>query len=329
MSKRIKTWLMIAASLILLGLIFFAGAMAAYDWDFAKLSTVKYTTNTYEVNGDFDGIAINVDTTKIAFAPSDDERCRIVCVETEKVKHSAIVQNGMLTIDMVDTRKWYDYIGLFFRTMKMTVYLPQDKYVALLIDTDTGDIDIPQDLTFENIEIKGDTADIRCMASVSNVLAIKLSTGDITVDGSSPGDVSLSTTTGEIKLDSVASERNIDIETDTGAVKLSGVTCTNFFAKSDTGPITLANVVADSNFSIKTSTGNVRLERSDSAKIFIETDTGDVTGTLLSEKVFITATSTGNIRVPKTTSGGNCEITTSTGDIEINIASRPMSLGLV
>jgi len=323
---RLKVWLTTAASLVVLGLIVFAGVMTVFDWDFSRLGSAKYATDTYEVNGDFDKIAIHVDTTEITFAPSQDGQCSVECVETEKVKHSATVQNKTLTIDTVDTRKWYDHIGLFFGTMKMTVYLPQDKYVSLLIDTDTGDIDLPGGFTFENIEIKGDTSDVVCLASVSNAIEIELSTGDITVNGSSPGGVSLSTTTGGITIDSVVSKGNIAVETDTGRIKLNDVTCANFCAESDTGTITLANAAAGGGFSIKTCTGDVRLKNCDSAAISIETDTGDVTGTLLSEKVFITATSTGNISVPESTTGGSCEITTSTGDIEISIASSVPAL---
>ena len=63
----------------------------------------------------------------------------------------------------------------------------------------------------------------------------------------------------------------------------------------------------------------MRFENSDAAQISVKTSTGDVTGTLLSEKVFITETSTGTIRVPKTITGGKCEITTSTGNIKIDI----------
>ena len=81
----------------------------------------------------------------------------------------------------------------------------------------------------------------------------------------------------------------------------------------------MKNVVATGTISIKSDTGDVRFEGSDAIEISVKTDTGDVTGTLLSEKVFITETSTGSINVPKTTSGGKCEITTSTGDINIRI----------
>ena len=39
----------------------------------------------------------------------------------------------------------------------------------------------------------------------------------------------------------------------------------------------------------------------------------------LTEKIFIAKTDTGEIKVPETTSGGKCKITTDTGDIKIEI----------
>lgn len=40
---------------------------------------------------------------------------------------------------------------------------------------------------------------------------------------------------------------------------------------------------------------------------------------MLSEKVFIAETDTGGVKLPGTTSGGTCKITTSTGDIKISL----------
>ena len=319
MSKATKLWLFTATVLVALGLIIFAGVMANYDWDFSELSTVTYVTNTYETNGEFDKISINVDTTEIEFVPTEDESCRIVCFEAEKVKHSATVQNGTLIIDTIDTRKWYDYICISIGTPKMTVYLPQNEYASLFIETDTGDINIPKDFTFEKIKIDGDTSEVGCFASVSNVLEIELSTGDINVDSITVGQADLTTTTGEITVGNVTAENDIDVKTDTGKVKLTNVSCADFMAESDTGTITLKNVVATGSFSVESDTGDVRFENSDAAQISVKTSTGDVTGTLLSEKIFITETSTGRISVPKTTSGGKCEITTATGDIKIDV----------
>ena len=50
MGKSAKIWLIIAASLIVAGAIIFTGEMLVLKWDFTKLSTVKYETNTYEIN---------------------------------------------------------------------------------------------------------------------------------------------------------------------------------------------------------------------------------------------------------------------------------------
>ncbi len=57
----------------------------------------------------------------------------------------------------------------------------------------------------------------------------------------------------------------------------------------------------------------------DAETIYVNTDTGSVTGTLLTDKVFIIETDTGSVDVPKSITGGRCEITTDTGNIRITI----------
>lgn len=57
----------------------------------------------------------------------------------------------------------------------------------------------------------------------------------------------------------------------------------------------------------------------DAETICVNTDTGSVTGTLLTDKVFIIETDTGSVDVPKSITGGRCEITTDTGNIRITI----------
>lgn len=280
MSKCAKGWLIAAAVLVILGMALFAGALAAYDGDFFKFSTVTYTTNTYEVEGAFDNISVNVDTTRIELVPTNEESCRIVCTESEKVKHTAVVQNDTLAIETIDTRSWYDHIGIFMKSPQMTVYLPQSEYASLSVETHTGDITIPKDFSFETVKIDGDTSDVKCFASVSDVLEINVSTGDVYIADVTAGRLELSTDTGDIRLNGITVEGDMEIETDTG---------------------------------------DVSFEKSDAARIVVETDTGDVVGTLRSEKVFIAETATGKISVPDTAFGGRCEIKTATGDIKIEI----------
>ena len=106
---------------------------------------------------------------------------------------------------------------------------------------------------------------------------------------------------------------------ETGRVDMENVTCRNLTSNGDTGKIVMTNVIASGEFNIERSTGDVKFNGCDAETIYVRTDTGDVRGSLLSEKVFITDTDTGNIDVPKTITGGRCEITTDTGDIKISV----------
>lgn len=63
----------------------------------------------------------------------------------------------------------------------------------------------------------------------------------------------------------------------------------------------------------------MRFDRADASEIFVRTGTGNVTGSLLTDKVFLTQTDTGTVEVPQTITGGRCEIRTDTGDIELKI----------
>ena len=77
---------------------------------------------------------------------------------------------------------------------------------------------------------------------------------------------------------------------------------------------------AGDEFKAKSDTGAIRLDRCDAGSLDLESDTGSITGTLLSDKVFVTKSDTGKIIVPETTTGGICKIETDTGRIEITIA---------
>jgi DUF4097 and DUF4098 domain-containing protein YvlB len=148
---------------------------------------------------------------------------------------------------------------------------------------------------------------------------IKTTTGNICIEDASVGSLDLAVSTGKVTVSGVTCEGNIALGVSTGKAYLSNIRCKNFTSSGSTGDISLNNVIATEKLSIERSTGGVKLDRSDAAEIFIETHTGNVTGSLLTDKVFITQTDTGKINVPKTVSGGRCEITTDTGDIQITV----------
>lgn len=319
MRKITKIWLTLAVFLFVTGLILFAAVMQKYNWDFTKLSTTEYETNTYVINEQFTNLSINTDTADIVFALSDDGKCTVECYEEEKAKHSVTVQDDMLVIKVIDNKSWYDHIGINFSSPMITVYFPQAEYTSLSISEDTGDIEIPEDFTFQNVDISLSTGDAHFCASAHEMIKIKTSTGDIHAENVSAGALDLSVSTGRVTATGVTCQRDITVGVSTGKTYLTDVTCKNVLSSGSTGDITLKNVIAAEEFSISRSTGDVKFDGCDAAEIFVETGTGDVTGSLLSDKIFIAQTDTGKIDVPKSTTGGRCEITTDTGDIKLDI----------
>ena len=324
MRTRTKVWLIIAASLVLIGCVLFAGVMTTLRWDFTKLSTVKYETNTYEVSNAFEGISIDTDTADIEFALSDNGKCRVECHEEENAKHFVIVENEALIVELNDKRAvndFIEYIGINFGSPKITIYLPNAEYTTLLIHGDTSDVEIPKDFTFKNVDISLSIGDVDFCASAFESIKVKTSTGDICVKNISVGTLDLSVSTGKVTVSSVTCEGDIVVCVSTGEAYMTDIACKSVISSGNTGDISLDNVIAEEKFSIERSTGDVKFNSCDAAEIYVKTDTGDVNGTLLSDKVFVTETDTGNISVPNSIMGGRCEITTDTGDIKMDVIS--------
>lgn len=319
MKQATKTWLIIAASLVLIGILAFAGVMTRIHWDFYALGTREFKTSTVAVSEGFRNISITSDTENIVFLPSDSEKCSVEFYEWGNVKHTASVQDDTLSINVIDAESWYDRIGFHLGTPKITIYLPQTGYAALSIEESTGDILIPKDFTFEFIDISASTGNVACFASSARLLRIETSTGDIQAEGISAGELDLSVTTGEVVIRSVACAGNVGVSVDTGEAELTDVSCKRVVSNGSTGSIAMENVLAEEAITVQRSTGDVKFEQCDGAEFLVTTSTGNVTGTLLSEKVFITQSSTGRVEVPETVTGGKCKITTSTGDILMSI----------
>lgn len=317
--KSAKKWLTAAAVLVIVGAILFAAAMTAYRWDFTRLSADRFVTNTYEIREDFTEIRVNTGIADVLFALSDDDTCRVVCFEEENQQHSALVRDGILTVSVTDGREWYEHIGFSFDSPSLTLYLPKTGYGSLVIEESTGDITIPADFTFGSVELSLSTGGIDCLASSAGRIRIETSTGDIRLRELSAGELDLTTATGQVDVQSVSCEGGVSVRVSTGETRLTDLACRSLRSDGSTGDIAMQNVVAAETISVERSTGDVRFERCDAAELTIETDTGSVTGSLLTEKVFLTDSDTGRVDVPRTVTGGKCEIRTDTGDIRVEI----------
>lgn len=319
MKRSAKIWLTVAAALVLLGVLGFVGVMAANHWEFSALGSTDLVTETYEIGEDFADLSIRSDMADICFERSEDGRCRVEFFARPKAQHSAAVQRGTLLIEERDERSWYEQLSFSFENPRITVYLPGNTYASLEISEDTGDVVIPRDFAFETVQITASTGDVDYRASASGAVRIALSTGQIHAEGCSAGSMELSTSAGSMELRSIDCAGELRQQVSTGRSVLTDVRCQSLRSGGSTGDLMMERVIAAETVTIERGTGGVRLEGCDAAELDIQTGTGDVSGSLLSEKVFLVKTDTGRISVPETTSGGVCRITTDTGDIFITI----------
>lgn len=319
MTKRTKKWLIAAAALAAVGAIAFAAVMTAYHWDFSRLNTRRYETNTYEIREGFTGIDLHTETADILFVPSSDGTAKVVCLEEENCKHTVAVRDGTLTISVADDRAWYEHIGFDLRSPKVTVYLPKTEYASLVIRENTGNVTLPEGFTFGTVDVSLTTGDVETCASATGRMHVQTTTGDIRLQSVSCGELEMAVSTGSVDARAVSCEGSVGVKVSTGDARLTDLTCGLLRSEGSTGDFTLQNVVSKASINIRRSTGDVRLDSCDADELEITTDTGSITGSLLSPKVFIAHSDTGSVTVPETTSGGKCRITTDTGDIRITV----------
>lgn len=296
-----------------------------------------YEEKSFSVDQEFSILIIDADTENISFVVSDNEKCSVVSTERERVYHTVTNEGGKLTVKTVDDRRWYEKFGISYDN-RITVYLPRSNSTSVIINADTGNVEIPEDFTFEHIDINVDTGNVICNASATTFISIESDTGNILMKNNSAEKVELETETGNISAsgarcdylsaktdtgDILASDiictDELRASVDTGKTVLSNITCKSFVSTGDTGRIQLSSVIVEEKMTIKRNTGDVRFDKCDAGEVEITTDTGDVKGSFLTEKIIFAETDTGRVDVPKLTSGARCDITTDTGDIKITI----------
>ena len=310
----------IAGIMVVLGLALFFGAFAAAGFNLNMLSTAASIRMEYTPEEAFNAISIVAGEADIAFLPAEDGICRVVCTERDKVHYEVTVKNGMLNIAALDGRAWYDHIGFFPIPMTVRLYLPEKAYESVTVAGGTGDVSADGPFTFGGADIHIRTGSVSWRASTEGQLRILTTTGDVDLVDISAGSVeAASTSSGDVRLRSVTCGGDVKITTGTGSAHLESVVCKNLTSDGITGDITLKDVLASNSFDIQQKTGNVRFTACDAEDISVVTSTGDVTGTFRTGKVFSAQTNTGSVNVPDTTSGGQCEISTRTGDISIGL----------
>lgn len=275
---------------------------------------------TVVITEKFKNINVLTSTDDVVFYPSGDDTCRIIFPENEKQTHSAEVQGWTLNVTVKDNRKWYDFIAFpSLKSTRIEIYLPDAEYSSLTVKGNTGDVSIPAGFRFESVSVSVITGDVECLSSVSGLVHLGSSTGDIDLKDISTGEISIASTTGDVDVISVTCTGNVEVKVTTGDISLKDVSCREASLTGTTSDIRLTNVTAQGLLTAACATGDVKLNQCDAAELSLKTNLGDITGSLRSEKQFIVKNGLGDAKVPATSSGGICRVSTDMGDINISI----------
>lgn len=305
MKKSKKILITVAVILVAVGMICGFCGIYSLGFNFNEISTSDFVTHTYTVEDDFTNIIIEDAASNINFYKSNDDKCRVLCDEREKVTHTVVNENNTLTVRVKDERNWFERIniGFFVSDMRVSVYLPKNKYDSLNAASMSGDIDVANEFTFDNAKV----------GSIS---------GDVSVKADVKQELNISSTSGDVIINNISATECINASSVSGEIDLSNVKGKEIFANTISGGVMLTDTVASQKLKANSTSGEIDLKRCDAKNIVLDTVSGEISGTLLSNKQFITETTSGTVNVPQSVSNEECRITTVSGDIYIEIADQ-------
>lgn len=314
MKKGVLALIIVGASLFSVGTALFVTGLVV-----EKLNR-KPITNTYEITEEVKNFNIDISTADLEFKVSEDGVSKVICNERENEYHEVTVADNTLSIKYKDDLPWYKrWFDLNSSRMNVTIYLPGSNYESLTVKSSTGDININKEYSFSDLDIKLTTGDIKIYSDVTNKLKAETTTGNILISEVSSSSLEAKASTGKLNLNKVDVTNDITLNTSTGHMNLEEVTAANLTTNCSTGEVKLNKVTLANNLNIKTSTGDITIVDSDANEVNLEASTGDVNATFLTSKIVYASSNTGRIDVPHSTSGGLCNIKTSTGDIVVRI----------
>lgn len=289
------------------------------NYDFTSGSSESYVEKVYDVNDSFDSIYIEDSSADITFAKSENDKAYVESFEREDVSYDVKVNNKTLSI--IRNKKLF---SLSFNTPDtyLTVYLPQKAYDELTIKVASSDIILSEEFEFASVDIDTASGDVSVASKIIKSLSINVASSDIAVSNCEAKKVKLHTASGEITINNLNGCEEIEVSTASGEIEISDVKAKNFKGSSASGEQSLKNVVAENKIDLNSGSGEILLYGCDAQDIHISTASGDVYGELLSKKIFVTDTASGDVKISPDAYGedGECRVETASGDITLKLS---------
>lgn len=294
-----------------------------------------FEKTVYSKEGSFSCVSFETVSDDVKFLPAVDDKYRVECYESEKMKYDVGISGDTLNVSIRDERKWYEKIGLYnfaFTSDKhdLKIYLPSEEYKKVTGRNVSGNIEIPEGFTISQAEVMTVSGDTVIKSNIMDGIRSDNVSGTTTIGSNKDAKVIIN---GNINLHSVSGivdahvteASDVTIESVSGRIKLDGNSFSTLKINTVSGNIS-ANIISEgteeiNRADIKSISGNVELKSFEAGKTYIETISGDIDVDFMSDKSFTVISDFGGTL--SGTMGGtwtdtSCEIQTNSGDVIIN-----------
>ena len=250
-----------------------------------------------DITEPFEDVSISAVSCDVEISVGSGDTCVVEYRGPSRMACTAEVKNGTLQIEEKRIRRLSFWNWFSRKITKLTVFLPQDEYEGLTLETVSGDVKLEDGDLFRD-------------------LRIVTTSGDMDLTGAGGGEVALESVSGDVKFrDGNAS--GLCVGTTSGDVTVAGVDVTGQAELSTTsGDVAVTSVDVTGQAELSTTSGDVALRDADAESLSISTTSGDLRTELRTPKEYVTETTSGEVTVTASQAGaGRCSITTVSGDI--------------
>lgn len=319
--KATRIAIVVAVFLVVIGTITTIGGLFALGFDMAKLSNLSPITHTHVLDGEVKNITVNGVESSIKLIPTDDEKVKVISKESDKIYHIVNIEEETLSIHRIDERKWYELIGIIVDPdMELEIYLPKRDYANLYIYSTSGNVFVPDDFKFDEVDIKNVSGNIEFLSNVKDSFTASTVSGRIETANVAAKKLSLESVSGKVGATNIDSENAIEIINTSGPILLENINAKKIEVETLSGRVSLEDVVAFEEINIESLSGIIKFDKVDASSIILYSTSGNIIGNFLTEKTFDVETVSGKVTLPEIQKGNKCTIKTISGNITIGIS---------
>lgn len=306
MNMKAAKWIMTVISVLITSIVISVVVMSAVLGRQARRTLKEervsakssYTEMTAVIDEGFADIYIEAaDDMEVRLQASESDSCQVEYYNSDDVIHSVYVEDDTLRITCVDNRTFGSDLG-FGDDPYITVSLPERRYGAVKLVSDSGRLQSNASMTCDEFEVVQNKGDVYVTNLSANYVSVTAVSGDVTM----------------ATIDSA----NITANGVSGDFSIMNLTAQNMQFSVKSGRLEGYNIDSDSMGGFTTESGDIVMQGCTGDSLEFTTDKGDVDVSLLDETVFDVYTVNGDVAFPEqnTDKGGKCTIHTESGDIK-------------